>query len=251
MTLPLGRPIAERGPTPLWFEIKERLRRAILDGTYKVGDRLPTEAQLIEHFGVSRITVRTALDHLERERLIVRGSGRGTFVRLPVVEQPVHSLAGFHEDMRARGLQPSSNTLSVLPVAGMAQTRRRLAVLGDDPLLYVERLLLADDEPMALQRSWLPRWVLGGGRPFTPEELDSGSLYDLLDARSGARPARAEEIIQAAAADSSVATSLAIPVGSPILLAHRLCFDAAERPVEDVDVFYRADRYRYRVELSR
>ncbi len=248
MTLPLER-LDRRPGAALWFAIQERLRRAIAGGTYAVGDQLPTEVQLMEHFGVSRITIRSALDYLERDHLIERGSGRGTFVRAPIVEQPVHTLAGFHEDMRARGLKPASGTLLVelriLPddVGRLLESERR----G----LYIERALHADDQPMALQRSWLPFWTLAGGPPFTADELDGGSLYELLDARSGARPERAEETIEAAVASGDVGRLLGVADGAPVLVAHRLCFDLRDRPVEYVDVVYRADRYRYRVDLTR
>lgn len=248
MTLPLEQ-LDRRPGAALWYAIQQRLRQAIADGTYGVGDQLPTEPQLMEHFGVSRITIRSALDYLERDHLIERGSGRGTFVRTPIVEQPVHTLAGFHEDMRARGLRPTSHTRLVELRIAPDDVRHLL----DAPrrALYIERALHADDAPMALQRSWLPEWTLAGGAPFAVAELDANSLYDLLDARSGTRPQRAEETIEAAVADAAVAAELGIEPGAPVLVAHRLCFDVRERAVEYVDVFYRADRYRYRVDLTR
>lgn len=247
MILPLGQ-LDRRPGAALWSEISDRLRRAIADGTYAAGQQLPTEAQLVEHFGVSRVTIRTALEHLERENLIERGSGRGTFVRNAVVEQPVLNLAGFHEDMRARGLTPSTRTLRsevvVLPPDVVAS-------LGSDDNagVFVERLLLADGAPMGYQQSWLPAWVLGDGDLLTREELDRRSLYDLLEERADARPLRAEEIIEAASASGVVAKMLSVRPGASVLVAHRLCFDRYDRRVEYVDVSYRSDRYRYRVEL--
>lgn len=247
MSLPLAQ-LDRRPGAALWFEIRERLRKAIADGTYVAGEQLPTEAQLMEYFAVSRVTIRTALEHLEREDLIERGSGRGTFVRVPVVEQPVLNLAGFHEDMRARGLTPSTRTLRTELAALPADVQASLKSDQDDGL-FIERLLLADGAPMGYQQSWLPAWVLGGGEPFTVGELDSHSLYDLLEERGDARPLRAEEIIEAASATGVVAKMLSVRPGASVLVAHRLCFDRYDRPVEYVDVSYRSDRYRYRVEL--
>ncbi len=247
--LRLGRINPQTG-APRWFQIKEDLRRAIVNGTYSVGEQLPTEVQLMEHYGVSRITVRAALDHLVQEGLIERGSGRGTFVRTPVVEQPVLTLAGFHDDMRARGLRPGSRTVGVAWAIPPGDVLARLE-LPSGKCLLVERVLLADEAPMAFHRSWLPPWVLGQEGPPSSAELDAGSLYDILDRRSGSRPQRAEETIEAQIADETLAALLAIRPGDPILMAHRLSFDRRGRPVEYVDCAYRADRYRYRVELSR
>jgi len=96
----------ERGPVPLWFQVSERLRAAIARGEFVVGDALPSESVLNRRFGISRTTARAALDQLEVDGLITRGSGRGSIVVPPRVEQPLNLLASFAEDMKARGEDP-------------------------------------------------------------------------------------------------------------------------------------------------
>src|SRR4051812_40621958 len=114
------------GPTPLWFQIAERLRAAIDRGEFAVGERLPSEAELYREFGVSRTTARAALDRLENDGLIVRKSGKGSIVVPSRVDQPLKALTGFGEDMRERGLTPSYQTRSVRIAATDAETSAAL-----------------------------------------------------------------------------------------------------------------------------
>jgi GntR family transcriptional regulator len=236
-------------PTPLWFQIKERLRRSIAGGTLVAGDRLPTEHELMAMTGVSRTTVRAALQALETEGLVERSRGRGTFVRSTPVHQPAGQLAGFHEDMTKRGLSPSTRTLNARLETPPSETASRLG-LNVSPVLLVERLLLADGAPIAFQRSFIPQWVLGGGDPFSAQELDSASLYDLMDQRTSSRPQAAEQVIEATVATDEFAMLLDVRTGAPLLRAERLSLDRFGSPVEFVTIHYRADRYRFVVDLG-
>ncbi len=236
-------------PTPLWFQIKERLRRSIAGGTLTAGDRLPTEHELMAMTGVSRTTVRTALQALETEGLVERSRGRGTFVRSTPVHQPAGQLAGFHEDMIKRGLSPSTRTLKAQLEVPPSETASRLG-LSESPVLFVERLLLADGAPIAFQRSFIPQWVLGGGEPFSPRELDEASLYDLMDQRTSSRPQAAEQVIEGTVATAEFAGLLDVAEGAPLLRAERLSLDRFGTPVESVTIHYRADRYRFVVGLG-
>ena len=239
----------QRGPLPLWFQIKEQLRHAIDLGEWAPGEQLPTENDLIEFFGVSRITIRTAFERLGDQGLVERIPGRGTFVAQRSFEQPVTRLAGFHQDMASRGLVPSTHTLSVRVVAGPSDVASALAAEGEE-LVEVRRLLLADNAPMAVQHGYLPTWVTGN-QEFTAADLHSKSLYRIMEERTASRPATAEETIEAVPADPSRADLLEVSEGSPLLLAVRLSLDRSRRPVEYVRLWYRADRYRFRVELQR
>ena len=238
----------QRGPLPLWFQIKEQLRRAIDVGEWAAGEQLPPESELTEFFGVSRITVRTAFERLGDQGLVERIPGRGTFVAQRSFEQPVTRLAGFHEDMASRGFVPSAHTLSVRVVPGPSDAASALGAEGED-LVEIRRLLLADNTPMAVQHGYLPTWVLGNGE-FTNADLYNKSLYRLMEERTASHPATAEETIEAVRADRMRADLLDVPEGSPLLLATRLSLDRSRRPVEWVRVWYRADRYRFRVELQ-
>jgi GntR family transcriptional regulator len=238
----------QRGPLPLWFQIKEQLRHAIDLGEWAPGEQLPTENELIEFFGVSRITIRTAFERLGDQGLVERIPGRGTFVAQRSFERPVTRLAGFHEDMASRGLVPSAHTISVQIIPGPSDAASALGAEGEE-LVEIHRLLLADNAPMAIQHGYLPTWV-AGNQEFTAVDLHNKSLYRMMEERTASRPATAEETIEAVRADGPRAALLEVSEGSPLLLATRLSLDRSRRPVEYFRLWYRADRYRFRVELQ-
>ena len=241
----------EVGPTPLWFQIAGRLRAAVEKGEFGPGDRLPSESELNELYGVSRTTARSALDHLEHEGLITRRAGRGSIVLPPRVDQPLKTFAGFADEMRSRGLTPRYDTRSVQAAPATLEVAENLRVEPGSPVIAVERLLLADEFPMATSQSWLSPHVLRGSLAPTRAELDAGSLYAWIERNCGVRIAGGEEFVQAANADARIAALLEIDVGVATLVARRLARSATREPVEFVILHYRADRYRFGVEWRR
>lgn len=241
----------DEGPVPLWFQISDRLRSAVAEGEFVPGDVLPPESALIRRFGVSRTTARSALDQLEREGLVKRRAGRGSIVLPPKVDQPLNLLASFAEDMKARNLTPSYRTLDVSVVRAPAEAAARLGIQRGTRLVQIERLLLADGQPLASSRSWLePSAVPTSERPSVPM-MDSTSLYRWLEDTAGVRVALGEEYIEAGVARPPIDEQLGIERGAAVLIARRLASTADSRPVEYVVLHYRADRYRFRVELAR
>lgn len=239
------------GPIPLWFQIAGRLRLAIEQNEFRPGDRLPSEAQLNSTFGVSRTTARAALDCLEQEGLITRRSGKGSIV-LPVrVDQPLNRLAGFSEDMRARGLKPGYVTRLVRTTPPPDAVIRAFGGSAGGTMIEIERLLLADGRPVGLSQSWLPLSLAVNGKLPTIGELDTGSLYEWIERHAGVRIAIGEEFIEAAVADTALAAVLDSEAGMPVLIARRTSRSADGMPIEYAVLQYRADRYRFRIELAR
>ena len=160
------------GPVPRWFQIADRLRAAVGRGEFLSDDQLPSEAEI----GVSRTTARAALDRLEHDGLIVRRAGKGSIVLPPRVEQPLRSFAGFADEMRARGLRPSYQTLAIRSRSATAEVAGALGIEKGARAVVIDRLLSADDFPMALGRSWLSPRVLANRPSPTIAELNAGSL---------------------------------------------------------------------------
>jgi GntR family transcriptional regulator len=239
------------GPIPLWFQIANQLRQSIEAGDFKPGDALPSEAELNKVFGVSRTTARASLDKLEQEGLIVRRSGKGSIVLAPRVEQPLNVLAGFAEDMRRRGLVPSYETRSARVMTLDAQAAEALGLAEGDRAFCVSRLLKADGVAIASSVAWIPLSVFPGRKPPTRAELGSSSLYAWLEEKCGARIVGGHEIIEAAIAGEDLADSLHIPPDSAVLVARRRSHGANGDPIEYAIVHYRADRYRFHVDLAR
>jgi GntR family transcriptional regulator len=238
------------GPAPLWFQIAERLRAAIDRGEFAAGDRLPSEADLNREFGVSRTTARAALDRLENDGLIVRKSGRGSIVLPSRVDQPLKALTGFGDDMRERGLTPSYKTRFVRLAAVDEETLTALGLSRGEKALTIERILCADGQPMAISRVTLSPRTLEGCTPPSVADLNSGSLYAWLASHCGVRFTGGVEFIEAAVAGGATARRLGVAAGAPLLVARRSMRNGGGEVVEYSVMHYRADRYRFRLEIG-
>jgi GntR family transcriptional regulator len=211
------------------------------------GGRLPPERELSERFEVARETLRRSLRELEHEGLLERKQGAGTFVSgQPVLKQP--QLKSFSEEMRERGLLPSSELLSAQWVAAGAKLAQRLKLVPGSSLLELKRLRLANDEPMALETVYLPQSLLPG---LQPESLGEGSLYELLAQRFGIQIRSASQQIQATVLSEEEADVLDVPPFSPALLIERLSLSHIGEIVEYAKSLYRADRYRFEIHVMR
>jgi GntR family transcriptional regulator len=241
----------EQGPLPLWFQIAERLRAAIGRGDFQPGEALPSEARLNQRFGVSRTTARASLDRLEQDGLISRRSGKGSIVLSARLEQPVNVLASFSEDMRRRGLTPSYLTRSADYLPATAEVAEGLGIERPALVFRIDRLLSADGLAIGVSESWISPTVLQSREPPSPTDLDAGSLYVWLERHCGARIVGGHEIIEAAQATRKLGERLGVRKGAPLLVARRCSHGADGAPVEYAIVHYRADRYRFRVELVR
>jgi GntR family transcriptional regulator len=235
---------------PLWRQIADRLRHSIAVGEFRPGDILPSEAEINAAFQVSRATARASLERLRHEGLITRKSGRGSIVLVPRVEQPVNELASFSEDMRKRGLRASYATFTAADAPSRGVIAEALGLPEGANAFCIRRLLLGDDEPIGMSESWLAPWVLEGRRSPTPEELDAGSLYNWLATVCGQKIAGAKEFIEAAIADAAMARRLEVSPGSALLVARRRSHAEDRRPIEYATMHYRADRYRFIIELA-
>jgi len=144
-----------------------------------VGDSIPSERQLGVDLGVSRLTVRAALDELVREGYLVRRRGAGTFVAEPKVAKGI-DINSFSDDMRARGMMPASRTLDLRVVSAGARMGRILHVSPGEPVVAAKRLRLAGGEPMAIELLHVRQSLVPG---MTAADLEENSFYDLLASR--------------------------------------------------------------------
>lgn len=235
-------------PIPLYYQIKARLLEAIESGQLKPGDRVLSERELTTQFGVSRMTARQALTEMESQGFLYRVQGKGTFVATPKLEQPLAGLTSFTEDMRRRGLEPAARVISAEEVVAGRKVARALGI-GETASVYrLERLRLAGGEPMALEVSHIPSNMVPGLLDREPVEH---SLYRVLEERYGLKLIRANQSLEAVAANAYEAEVLHVREGTPLLLLERVSRDAQDRNVEFVRSLYRGDRYRFTTELIR
>jgi GntR family transcriptional regulator len=211
-----------------------------------VGTAIPSERQLSADLGVSRLTVRAALDDLAREGYLVRRRGSGTYIQQPKISQEL-TMTSFSEDMRRRGMVPGSRTLSMETELAGARLGRLLHVSPGEEILVIKRLRLADGETMAIETLHLPKFLVPGLRK---EDLE-GSFYDLYRERYGIVIVSGTQAIEPTVTGQEESLALGVPLHSPAFLFERTSRDAGDRTVEFVQSVYRGDRYRIVTELTR
>ncbi len=209
-------------------------------GTGEFDDGFPTEAELIAHYGVSRPTVRQAVGALADDGLVVRTRGKGTEVVSTPVEQSLPGAYSMAKAISASGHSERSRVLVAERAAAPAEVAVRLGVDENAEVVHVERLRLADDEPLAIDRSWFPLVV---AEPLLGLDLRSGSLYDMIAEETGRRPTGGEEEIKPARPDSVARRLLGLDTdGLTFEIVRRLW--AGAEPFEHRVSTIRADRYR-------
>lgn len=232
-------------PLPLYYQLMQVLRRRVEEGEWKPGDLIPSERELSETYGVSRMTVRQALAELVDDGLLRRAQGRGTFVAKPKIRKRLSRLTSFTEEMRTRGKRASAQILRLEVVPAKPRVADVLQIDSDQPITLIERLRLADGEPVGIECSHIS---FEGCEAILREDL-SGSLYRLLRERFGLVPTRAREEMEAGACRSREARILKIPRRAPVLRIRRRTLDQDQRPFEYVESVYRGDNYVLSVEL--
>jgi GntR family transcriptional regulator len=221
------------------------LRSSLDSGTWRPGDRLPTERDLAGHYGVSLITVRRALAELVHEGRIERTRGRGTFVLRPRLDRDIASRASFADEMQERGLDPETRLISARPESATVAVATALALETGSPTLYLERLRLAAGEPYLLEQVHLPAERFPG---LLASDLEHASLYELMATRYGTPVVRAREALEPVLLRTREAGLLGQRRGDVALLIEGIAFAADDTPVEFGRTFVRGDRSRYYVE---
>jgi GntR family transcriptional regulator len=224
----------------LRHEIGERLARGT---TYQ----LPSENELAELHGISRQTVRHALDELERDGWIYRQKGVGSFAVARRVEQEVSALVSTSEAMRQRGWRLETRVLSLEQVPAAPLVAAALELPPDAPVYELRRLRLADGAPVSVQTTRVPAALC----PRLEENDLSASLYRLLESRYDLRLWNGQETLRAGGASSYEAHLLDIKEGAPVMRAERITYAANGVAVEYLDAVWRGDRYDFKVTLTR
>lgn len=231
--------------SPLYHQIKETITRQIVSGRWRPGHELPSETDLCAHFGVSRGTLRRALDDLQNRGLIVRRQGRGTFVESPKFEG---SVLGSYKNFTGGALphDPLSRLLGIERKRASVDLQRLLQLDKRDYVYEVRRVQFMGGIPITMSTSFIPAALAPG---LDKSELEHELLYNLLEQRFGLVFLRAEEFLEPVIADEFVARTLEIPEGTPVFLVERHSFVVDDKPGEFRQAYMRGDRYRYRIDL--
>lgn len=233
---------------PLYFQIEQDLASLIATGVLAPGSQIPSEEELVQKYGVSRTTVRKAVQELERLELIEIRRGKGTFVRAAKLTQELTALTGFVEDMVAIGLQPSAKLLSKETVPATEEVARQLRLPIGTEVMQIRRVRMADDVAISLDETYLP---LGLGRKVVENDLEVYPIFSLLEGKYDTPLLEADYRIEAVSADPAVAEALGIEEKAPILLIERVSYSLDQSPVDFEKLFYRGDKLRLTTRLQR
>ncbi len=232
-------------PVPLWFQIAELFRGAIENGSLAPGERLDNEIEISERLGVSRPTVRQAIQALVQKDLVVRRRGVGTIVAARRIKRPV-ALTSLHDDLQSAGRRPETEVLGLAEREAGPELAAALAITPGDRVLHIERLRFAEGAPLALMENTVPVAVFGSA--LDKAELEAHGLYELFRQR-GVRPQSAQETIGARTATAQEARLLRVGRNATVLTMTRTAADASGRILEIGRHIYLASRYSFEISL--
>lgn len=238
----------ESNPLPLYHQLYALLREQIASTPEVFRERFPSEHELQSQYGVSRATIRHALEHLEADGVIVRRAGRGTFLNplhrrddfiardLSFVKMPDRSWA-------EQGVHFSATVLEAQLVPCSADVAQSLQVQPGDLVMSLRRLVRSDQEPMWQELRYLPREIADG---LTPDDFAEFSVMKVLAERRDVRVTRVDTDVLASVASTTEARRLGIRAGAPVLVTRYTAY-AGARPAQTGRTVFRADRYKFRI----
>ena len=243
-----GRKVQLDDRAPYYLQLRDLLQTLIDHGQLKPGDKLPSEAELCDEFGVSRTVVRQALQELEQEGRLYRRKGVGSFITRPkIVESFVQKLTGFWEDMAAQRLETHAIVLKNELTPASARVAENLRLASGASVIALERLRFIGDEPIQLVTSYVPQSACPD---VVTADFSRGSLYAFLEER-GLFLAYGVRTIEAVGANERESHHLRVPVGAPMILIDSVGYLADGRPIEYFHAVHRGNRTRFYIELVR
>src|ERR1700728_1873840 len=234
--------------SPLYALVETVLANETTNGDVRGGVQLLTEDSLIARFGVSRITVRRAIQNLVSRGVVEIRRGKGTFVAAPKITQDLKELSGFVEDMHALGHQPTARVIGKEIVTANATVARQLALTRGERVVRIRRVRLADGVPLSFDETYLPLEI---GKKIITNNLRVEPIFSLLERKYGVPLIEAEYKLEAIAAEAEVAAALRVKQGSPIFRIERTSYSTGNRPVDYEKLYYRGDLVRFVTRLAR
>lgn len=237
-------------PVSLAQQLEELLKNQIADGTFLSGTLLPSEQELIKSHAVSRTTVRTAIQRLCQEGFAYTIHGKGTFVSSERITDHLPSITSFFYDAAQRGMRPSHQVLRLETTTADNATSAILQIASGAPVIHLDRLMLANDEPVSLCYTYIPIAVVAPMQHLLHvEALERESLYDILR-QAGIELDGGQQTISAVAATPEQAAHLRVAPGSALIDCERITHSHTQGRVEFTRILSRPDRTQWKVQLS-
>lgn len=240
--------ISKDNPLPLHYQVKQILLEMIENEELKPGDVVPTERELCELQGVSRMTVNKAILSLVNEGILYREQGKGTFVAKPKEKQQLSHLKSFTEDMNEKGLRTNTKILFFKIIKTTKQNKIMLNMPNEEEhVIEISRLRLSEDEPIALETVWIPRYLFPD---MTRETIEGKSLYEVFKEKYGYKIKKAKQTIEPIMLNEYESELLNQDNNALALMFRRVTSMENEVPIEYTKAIYRSDRYKYEVVLT-
>ena len=233
---------------PLYRQLETIIRKRIVLGEYPPGYLLPSEAALAEKYQLSRITARQALALLEKDDLVVRKRGKGTFVAEKLPALKTSRLDGSIEDLIAMGVKTEIKFIDASFIEPSPKVKKMLLADAREEVLRVEKIRLVDQKPFSHVVNYLPAEI---GKRIDLEKIKTEPILLVLEDELGISVSNAVQTIEATIADIEIAPQLEVQVGDPLMKIERTVYGVRRKPIEFVSVLYRADKYFYTIKLKR
>lgn len=230
--------------SPIYIQIHNRLRKAVEDGQWQVGDKIPSERELAIQFGVSRMTLRQAVQTLVEEGLLERRVGAGTYVANRKVQERMSGVTSFTELMEQAGKVPSSRTVSYHITAPSLSESEKLQLSPTEQILRMERIRFGNDEPICFEVATVPERLI---KRFSKEDV-TNSLYRVLEDEAGLKVGHAQQTVSAMTASERVAEYLNVKRNAPLLRLRQVSFLNDGTPFEYVRTQYVGSRFEFYLE---
>jgi GntR family transcriptional regulator len=234
--------VRKEAGTPLYQQLCEAIIQAVKTGQLQPNERIPSDRELCEELGMSRMTIRHAMAELVREGWLYSQAGKGTFVRGPKMRQRQQILVGFSQDWQQRGYRTHSRVLMAQLVPATPAVAEELRVAVHEALVKLERVRFINEEPMSVELVYLPYALVPG---ILEHDFSHESLYHVLRAEYHYQFAWARQVVEADMPTAREANLLTIPRTTPVLRGTRSLYMSDERVLEFSQAVYRGDRYRY------
>lgn len=242
----MKRELDQHSVIPLYHQLKEILKENIERGDWAPGDKIPSENELRAEYNISRNTAKKAIEDLVQIGVLNRIQGKGTFVSQPKLEQPLMGFYSFSKVMKEMGMAPTDIILHMNKTTASPRVASKLMIDEGDTLIELKRLRCANDEPVILETSYIPQYLIPG---IKQEHVMNTSLYDVMESDFGIIVTKAKEVFEPVLIRDYESEYLQVKEGYPALLLERTAYERSGKPVEFCHSIVRGDRCRFYTEL--
>ena len=239
--------IDKNSPVPLYHQIKQDIKAKIKNNEYKVNEPIPSESELISFYNVSRMTVRLAIEELEKEGFVKKIQGKGTFVKKKKLTQELNSISSWSETVKSQGIIADTKVLEAKELEATEEIAEQMQIPPGTLLYSIRRIKSVEEEPIGISQVYLVASLVPG---IINDAGISDSIYVVMETKYNIELSTASEIVEACAASEEEAALLNIKTGEPVLSVTRLTTDIFGRRIEYSKIISRADMYAYKVFLQ-